>query len=66
MDDSPENVKLGCCAEALDVELALMLGRRRAHGTATCLPADDPSDPEVLDEVPPGVEEPPAEVLLLA
>jgi len=39
-----------------------MLGRRRAQGTATCLP---PADPEVLDEVPPGVVAPPAEPVLL-
>ena len=66
MDASPANVKPACCPEVLDVVLALMLlGRRRAQGTATCLPADAPSDPEVLDDVPPGVEAPPAELVLL-
>jgi hypothetical protein len=60
-------VKLGCIAAVVVLVLALADGRRRAQGTATCLPAAEealPSEPADVLEVPPGLDAPPAELLL--
>jgi len=61
---SPTKVKLGCIAAEVVLVLlvvpALADGRRRAQGTATCLPVED-----VLAD-PPGLDAPPAALLLEA